>query len=644
MAGMTSLKRQVILAGAMIFALALLGVAMGQWLAGREFVREQLAAHAQETATSLALAMTSALRDGDAVLVKTTVLPIFDRGYYRRIVIRDIEGNPVNQMERPLSHSGVPRWFAALARLESPRVEALVSAGWQQVGRVEVEGETEFALRQLWRGTLRALVWLLAVYALALTLLLLWLRRLLAPMASVERIAAAAAGRLMIVPIGIRTRVRELASFIAGFNRLAGMVNDRLTEEETRAERFRSEALTDRLTGLPNRLGLEAACAESPAAGWLGLVAIDGVEPLNQVHGYAAGDAYIEAMARCVRAAFPNALLARLRSATFAVIPDAGDEGTLRDISCQLLATMTRCAAGYEANAPHVSAGWVAAEGGETLPALLASADLALATAQAAGAGTVQINRTIQGNEAGFGVRALLGWVDGAIAAGSISLSLQAVVAVPEGKPVQTEAYLRLHDPDGRVVPAQRFMPLVQRERDTEFIDRAMFERLGRVVLEDRIPPGPVAANISADTFSSARLPVWMAAVLERWPTTCPLVLELREFDVVSAPDRAERFAAALRERGVAVAIDHFGLHAGGVAAMRRLLPQYVKLDASLSQGLDAVERRFQVEALVRAARSLEIPVWAQVFEAPGVLDLLAGMGIVGAQGYTLAAEQVSDG
>ncbi|MBS3936773.1 MAG: EAL domain-containing protein, partial [Sulfuritalea sp.] len=79
-----------------------------------------------------------------------------------------------------------------------------------------------------------------------------------------------------------------------------------------------------------------------------------------------------------------------------------------------------------------------------------------------------------------------------------------------------------------------------------------------------------------------------------------------------------------------------------GAEPLRRPLPQYVKIDASLSQGLEAGERRFQVEALVRAARSLDVPVWAQVFDAPGALELLAEMGVVGAQGYALAAERTA--
>lgn len=633
------LKRQVILAGALMFALALLGVAAGQWVAGRNFVREQLAAHAHETATALSLSLTSGLRDGDVAMVKTTLLPVFDRGYYQRIVISDVDGRIVDAAELTAEASQVPRWFAALAQLDAPRAMAMVTSGWQQVGRVEVEGDPEFALRQLWNGTLHALAWLLAVYALTLALMLAWLRRLLAPMAAVERIAAAAALR-RIEPIMLRTRVRELASFVAGFNRLAGMVNDRLAEEEQRAERFRIAALTDRLTGLPNRFGLEHIHTDARDARWLGLVTAHGIEQLNHTQGYAAGDALVVAWAECLREAFKGAAVARLHAATFAVVSDARDGQSLRNDSRLLLAAMARRARGYGIDEPDCVAGWVRREPGESLSALLAAADQALAAAQAEGSGAITIRDEPPGAEARLGARAMLDWVDAAIASGDHGLSLQTVVSVPDALPLQTEAFLRLRGPDGRLMPARHFLPVVQRERNTSFLDRAMFVRLLRTLELAGVPPGPLAINITADTFSSGRLPDWLEDELGHWPAGYPLVFELRERDVVASIDAAEHFAAALGAHGAALAFDHFGIHAGGIGAMRRLLPQYVKLDASLSRGLDAVERRFQVEALVRAARSIEVPVWAQVFDAPGAMELLAEMGIVGAQGYQLAEER----
>ncbi|GEM_PF-5425895 len=300
---------------------------------------------------------------------------------------------------------------------------------------------------------------------------------------------------------------------------------------------------------------------------------------------------------------------------------------------------MAQRAATQGVDQPRGAAGWVAGAEGVELSALLAAADRALAIAQAQGHGAVCI-RSGPDAAGGMGAHALMDWVDQAIDTGRFVLTLQNVVSVPEGTPVQREAYLRLLAPDGRKIAARDFLPLLQRERKAAFVDRAVLMQLRSAVDAGCVAPGMLAVNLSSDTFAAGELPAWLHAGLDGWPAAVPLVFELRETDAVAFPDAAVRFAIALRERGAAVALDHFGTHAGGIAALRRLLPSYVKLDASLSRGLEAAERRFQVEALVRAAHMLEIPVWAQVFDSPGALELLAEMGIAGAQGFTLAPEQ----
>ncbi|WP_153118016.1 EAL domain-containing protein [Rhodocyclus tenuis] len=653
-----TLRRQLVLMGALVFALALLGIAVGQWQAGRQFVREQMAAHVQETATSLALALTSAMRDGDAVLVRTQLLPIFDRGYYRRIAVRDLAGRVVAAEDLAPVESGVPDWFSALVQFEAPHAEALVNSGWQQSGRVEVDGDADFALRQLWRGTVHALAWLFAVYALALALMLLWLRRLLAPMGAVERIASAAAGR-RIAPIDLQTKVRELANFIAGFNRIAGMFNARLAEEEARAERFRAATLNDALTGLLNRHGLEAVFAGAAAPRWLGLIEAEGVDVLNRSAGYAAGDEFVRAIGERVRRSFPQARLARLHAASFAIalgeaLPGADadatnggptasfDEDTLQQRSQELLVAVADIAALFPGLAVRCGAAWVAGTASASLSTLLGDADLALAEARNAGAGRVLIRR--ETSSGGLGAQATLRRVEAAITARDFVLSCQPVYSLGGEQLLQTEVFLRLRTPDGELWPARNFLPLLQRDADGSVFDRAMLDCLRRAVDAGQLPPGPLAANLSAASFADGTLPDWLAATLSDWPRAFPLVFELREADLTASLAAAERFAGALRNYAVGIAIDHFGTQAGGIAALRRLLPQYVKLDAGLSRGLDAVERRFLVESLVRAAHSLEVPVWAQVFESPGALDLLAGMGIVGAQGYTMAGERTLAG
>ncbi|HEX6498227.1 MAG TPA: GGDEF domain-containing protein [Micromonosporaceae bacterium] len=68
--------------------------------------------------------------------------------------------------------------------------------------------------------------------------------------------------------------------------------------------RYQGEALTDPLTGLPNRRHLERYVGERAGFGWrvmLGVCDLDGFKQVNTVHGHLAGDLVLQRVARILR-------------------------------------------------------------------------------------------------------------------------------------------------------------------------------------------------------------------------------------------------------------------------------------------------------------------------------------------------------
>ena len=364
---------------------------------------------------------------------------------------------------------------------------------------------------------------------------------------------------------------------------------------------------------------------------------------LNQHAGYAEGDRLVKAVAECLgQQVGPGLFFARLGAAAFAVVHVADGAVEASRLAEKLTSAVNDRVRSFAFLPLHTAAGWVPGLPGVNLPSLLAAADRALAQARTAGAGSVKVltDDPLPGELQALGAQGWLAWVAHALAAGAYSLAIQEVRSVSGMETLHREVFLRLHDPGGSVLPAHVFLPLVQREGGTDTLDRAMLDLLATAQRDGRISAQPVAANLSPASWRSAAFAAWLVALLEDWPVPCRPVIELREAEVVETPDLAARFAQAVRAAGATIAVDHYGVAAGGIACLRRLLPAYVKLDDSLARGLDAAEQRFQVEALVRIARTLDIPVWAQVFDQPSALDVLAEMGVTGAQGYTLAAEQ----
>lgn len=121
----------------------------------------------------------------------------------------------------------------------------------------------------------------------------------------------------------------------------------------------------------------------------------------------------------------------------------------------------------------------------------------------------------------------------------------------------------------------------------------------------------------------------------------CPaeqIMLEITEHDQVENYDELHRALAPLRKRGVKIAVDDAG---SGYASMRHILnlsPDVIKLDVSLTRGIDADRmRRALASALIEFADQTGCKIVAEGIETEAELQTLRNLGVHAGQGYYLS-------
>lgn len=630
--------RQLALAISALFLFALVGVEAVHVRSAQGHLQQQLESLAQDAATSLGLSLGVLLRGGDPALAETVINPAFDRGHYERIEYLSVGGERIVGRHLPAREGDYPAWFASVFRLYPPTAESMVSAGWNQAGKVRVTVHPRFAYEQLW-GTARDTgVLLLLVYVAALLVLRLVLRGVLYPLSAVEKAAQAISER-RFVTLRLRPKTRELARVVQAMNSLSLKVSEALQAETRRAERLQAAAYHDPITGLPNALGFTARFEslyegeDDSFAGVLALIDLVELGEINREIGAERCDALLRDLLRTLdetaaaTGGFAGRWSGALTALTFPQLPADRARELLGGLRTRVQATLLEHGVGAH---ERVYCGAVEAAGGRPeLRELMNGAQEALRNARDVLGGVIvfDADRT-QHAEPGDPAAP----VREAVAEGRIRLVGQAAYRVGDHRVLHTELMARLYDAAGHEMVAARFVPIVIAQQLIEDLDIAVIDKVMRAA---RRREEHISVNVSGRSLEHPDFIAWLGEKLAADRALAGrLIFEVPEHGVVRNEKAAADFARMVNRAGAAFAIDHFGIHRDCLALLQRLHPAYVKL-AGVQVRRAAVDAgaHFFAESLVRAAHQLDIPVIAHHVEDEAMYHAIAAVGFTGYQG-----------
>jgi diguanylate cyclase len=409
----------------------------------------------------------------------------------------------------------------------------------------------------------------------------------------------------------------------------------------------RRQALSDELTGLPNRRAayaeLDARCAADGPVAVL-MIDLDRFKELNDTLGHLAGDEVLVAVGWRLQAEIGDAgRLSRLGGDEFAVVlaPGGGEREAI-GLARRLLDALDEplylegMALPLRASIGVASATADALGGRE---ALLRHADVAMYHAKANGSG-VEVYAPERDGHSRERLE-LTGEMQEAITSGQLILHFQPKASLRTGQIAGVEALVRWQHPvRGLVYP-------------DEFIDLAERAGLGRLLTLEVIAQAlqaerawrsedlhvHVAVNTSAATLLDLRFPDDVAALLERWDAPPgALSLELTEETIMTDPERAQDVLARLSELGIDLSLDDLGTGYSSLGMLKRLPVRELKIDRSfVIDLLEDAEDAAIVRSTVELSRNLGLRVVAEGVESAEAWDLLAAWGCDLAQGYHLS-------
>ncbi len=647
-----TLRKQIFWALSAIFLALVLLILLISVRGTRSYLESQLATHAQETATALSVTLAPSLARGDLVMAETQILSVFDRGYFKQITLLDVQKQVWLSKALPPRIEGVPRWFVSLLPIEPPTGEAFMSSGWRQLGKVVVASQPTFAYQHLWTNSVDLVVFLLAMYAVALGAAWWMLNLILRPLHAIEKTAIAIEAK-RFEPIALLPRAPELRRVIRAMNSLSQRVAEMLKAEMDKASAFQREAYEDMLTGLANRRGYEVRLAEllggHTAFDLAGIISveIDDMRLLNRSYGFATGQRVMNTLVESALAAlgpFPESIKARSNKYSFSFVLVDCSEATITATATTLRDHFMARMAGDTALAEiGVQVGVAFFSKAESRSSVFAKADLALETArQKERHGFHVLDNTPDANSAlgSFAWRTL---IQTALAEQRWKLVSQPVRSlVPDGPVLHREAMARLVDADGTLVPASLFMPMAARHRLMTDVDKAMFALAIDHLASTAADASLLAVNLSPQSLASPDFLPWLDTRLRSaGPLAQRLAIEAPEFGVIRNPQAAMHLRDVVRRHGGRFGMDHFGLDPQALQVLRDMVPDYVKLSGAFMDDIEHTDATTHLlAAFVSLAHSLDIVVIAQQLERQAQWQALRAAHVDAGQGYLFGAPE----
>jgi diguanylate cyclase (GGDEF)-like protein/PAS domain S-box-containing protein len=419
-------------------------------------------------------------------------------------------------------------------------------------------------------------------------------------------------------------------------------------------------ALHDPLTGLPNRAlfldrlrhALVRLRRHSSEVAVL-FVDLDRFKLVNDGMGHGAGDAIlVEAAQRLSDVARAEDTVARFGGDEFTILCENANGEVARHVARRVLDACARSFA-HEGREFHLSAsvGIRVNDLASASPdALLRDADIALYAAKEHGRARFEVFDP-GSRMAGVDVLATEQALRLALRHGELCLHYQPEVDLTTQRIVAVEALVRWQHPERGLLPPSEFIPAAE---ETGLIvpmgewvlgeacsQLATWRRAG--IVEDQVR---VAVNVSARQLSRPELPERVRAALAAADLDpAALCLEITESVVIEDAEVALANLTAIKEQGVCVALDDFGVGFSSLRQIRELPPvDVIKVDRSFTAGLGRNNSDGAVvTAVLSLARSLSLTAVAEGVETAEQLDLLRGLGCAVGQGFYFAPPLPAD-
>jgi diguanylate cyclase (GGDEF)-like protein len=434
------------------------------------------------------------------------------------------------------------------------------------------------------------------------------------------------------------------------------VANDkRQTAAQSKIERL---STIDGLTNLPNRQhfdetaqrALELAMNEGRQCALLH-VNLDNFRVLNNSYGHLLGDRVLVAVASRMRETVPEDSILGRRSGDEVVVllTDASEAEASVKVAAQLIKAISMPIWLDDLAitvTPSIGISLFPQDAQELL-SLLNAADAAMCHAKESGRKTYAFYTPAVARRVDLRVR-LEQRLRKAVETRDFTVHFQPVVSLGDGKMIGAEALVRWEDDElGEISPSE-FIPIAE--------ESGLIVGLGHYVLREAcrarrdwrglgLDLPPISINFSAVQLRQVDCVEWFCGVLAEFDVPPgDIEIEISETGLIDMSSIARENLIRLRNAGVRIALDDFGVGHSSLSNLRDLPIHRLKIDRTFTLGCLRDARTLTiVKSVIEMAQSLGITVTAEGIETQTQLTWMQRIGCDCGQGFLFSRPLTAD-
>ncbi|CCQ09579.1 diguanylate cyclase/phosphodiesterase (GGDEF & EAL domains) [Pseudoalteromonas luteoviolacea B = ATCC 29581] len=442
--------------------------------------------------------------------------------------------------------------------------------------------------------------------------------------------------------------LHDLGSELApSFNRLAQFLRTKQEDIQNAAQSIKQEAYKDVVTGLGNRNMFveyyEQHIESSPkkSFGTLAMVRCSELQIINQTRGYQKGDEYVKSVSEIIRhvsGTYSQSQVFRVNSSDFAIVLPNVPSKEAEQFGDTLQARFTQYQQNQELSSV-ANTGIVTYESGKPLGELLSVVDNALSMAQSKQANAWHLQREsdlVNNVSAGFGNQNWRRVIREVIDSKRVKLMMQNIMPVGKNVKAYAEIQSRFTTEDGQMLPTASFLAMAEKLDMAVEIDKLIVETSLELIKTRNFNEKFFGINITASSAHSDQFVIWLERrLLKEVNISSKLIFEVSEFGLQQNIKASRRFIDMVHRVGARITVERFGVGLTSFKFFRDLKPDFIKMDASYTRGLEEDKNnQYFMRLMVDLAHRIGVSVFAEGVESQEEKHIVETLCLDGVQGY----------